>query len=317
MKRRWAGLLAFLLVIGSTGLTAVTAHAAHVNCGQVITQNTVLDADVGPCPGEGLVLGASDITLDLGGHTVFGAPSTGVGIRIEGTGAPVGPNQRIRVRNGTVTGFGTGVLVRQSADNILERLVVRDNSCHGIQLHGTAAAGPAPALRTVVRENVVRRNSCSGINLFQRAQNSLIERNVVTQNARAGVFLEALGFFNSPLLNTVRQNSVSGNGGDGVTDTGLRTMIVGNTIRANGGNGVRLPVALPAEEGLVEGNQVLGNALNGVIIDGGRRGNTVTANIARGNGSAGGFDLADGNFQCLGNTWVGNRFVTRNQPCIN
>lgn len=316
MRRRWAGVLAFLITIGSAGLRTETALAATVECGQVITQSTVLDADVGPCLGDGLVIGAANITVDLGGHRIFGAASTGVGVRIPGTGSALGP-YRVRIRNGTITGFTTGVLSRRSADNVFERLVVQDNSCHGIQLLGTAAAGPAPALRNLVRENVVRRNGCSGINLLARVQDSLVERNVVSENAGAGVFVQAMGAFNTSLMNTLRQNSIFGNGGDGVVDTGLRNTIAGNAVRANGGNGIRLASDLAAGQGVIQGNQVLANARNGVVIDASRRGNTVAANVALGNGLAGGFDLADGNPQCIGNTWTGNTFATRNQPCIN
>ncbi|MDQ4132332.1 MAG: hypothetical protein M3179_03805 [Actinomycetota bacterium] len=44
--------------------------------GQRNTQDTVLDAELGPCPGNGIVIGANHITLDLNGRTVFGSPAT-------------------------------------------------------------------------------------------------------------------------------------------------------------------------------------------------------------------------------------------------
>src|SRR5438034_4577316 len=46
--------------------------AASVQCGAVITTDTTLTADLVNCAGNGLVVGADDITLNLNGHTVSG-----------------------------------------------------------------------------------------------------------------------------------------------------------------------------------------------------------------------------------------------------
>src|SRR5215210_9323889 len=70
-----------LLAAMVTSLLAVTAapmYASHVGCGSLITTDTTLDSDVGPCVGDGLIVAADDITLDLGGHTVSGT-GTGAG----------------------------------------------------------------------------------------------------------------------------------------------------------------------------------------------------------------------------------------------
>ena len=88
---------AALLVSGSQAL------ASHVQCGDVITQDTKLDSDLIGCPGDGIVIGASDITLDLDGHTVKGN-AIGSGIANE--------YDRVTVRDGTVTG-PTGLLRRR------------------------------------------------------------------------------------------------------------------------------------------------------------------------------------------------------------
>ncbi|HEV2071630.1 MAG TPA: hypothetical protein VGR26_17720, partial [Acidimicrobiales bacterium] len=52
--------LAMLLL--STSL-AGTAGAAHVECGDEITQSVTLDSDLGPCPEAGLIVTASGITV--------------------------------------------------------------------------------------------------------------------------------------------------------------------------------------------------------------------------------------------------------------
>ena len=308
MKRRLIQSMVLAVLVGSSAMVG-TADAATLTCGQVVTQDTVLDADVGPCPGPGIVIGASGVTLDLGGHTVFGAmSSTSSGILVEDrlTG--------VRVRNGTVAGFQLGVSGVQIVGNTFERLLVQNNRCHGIEVLGFGSGGFITAAReNTVRENVVRANGCSGVHLMQRSDSNVVERNVITGNAGPGVFLEAIAPNNTPRSNTVRQNSIEANSGDGITDQGFFNTSVGNVIRGNAGNGVNL-VSIFGGSATVQGNQVTANGANGVVVRVGRTGVQVVGNTATGNAVV---DLVDENIDCSGNTWSGNTFGTRNQPCIS
>ncbi|CAN5237689.1 hypothetical protein BH18ACT4_BH18ACT4_06850 [soil metagenome] len=83
-SRRIAGLGALVAVAATTLATAAPAGAVVLDCDDVITSDTVLTADVGPCSSGGLVIGADNVTLDLGGHTGLGTPhkTDGVGILI-------------------------------------------------------------------------------------------------------------------------------------------------------------------------------------------------------------------------------------------
>ena len=51
---------------------ASQASASHVSCGDTIIADTTLDSDLVDCPGNGIVIGADDVTLDLNGHTIDG-----------------------------------------------------------------------------------------------------------------------------------------------------------------------------------------------------------------------------------------------------
>jgi hypothetical protein len=55
---------------------AVSPAAAHTNqavqCGQTLTHSVKLTKDLVNCRGDGLVIGADGITVDLNGHTVDG-----------------------------------------------------------------------------------------------------------------------------------------------------------------------------------------------------------------------------------------------------
>lgn len=66
------GVGAAVAVLLGAGAFASSAAAAPVGCGTVVTRDTTLTADIGPCNSGGLAVGADNVTLDLGGHTVFG-----------------------------------------------------------------------------------------------------------------------------------------------------------------------------------------------------------------------------------------------------
>src|SRR5436190_19948731 len=78
------------LVLGLAALAALLAVsvdqalASHVQCGDVITRDATLDADLN-CPNYGLAISASNVTLDLNGHAILGA-GPGSGIYVIGAG---------------------------------------------------------------------------------------------------------------------------------------------------------------------------------------------------------------------------------------
>src|SRR5689334_1612954 len=89
-------------------LTAATqAHAAPgaVACGATITQDTTLTADLTNCPGEGHVIGADGITLDLNGHTIDGTVAQATSCdepSFGNDGIDLGGHDRLTVVDGTV-----------------------------------------------------------------------------------------------------------------------------------------------------------------------------------------------------------------------
>jgi hypothetical protein len=100
-------------VVGPTFLTALVAAALvalsgaqalanHVQCGDLFTQDTMLDGDLVDCPGDGIVIGADDIdspfttieanianrNRDLGIDAMSGVIDAG-GNRAAGNGNPL------------------------------------------------------------------------------------------------------------------------------------------------------------------------------------------------------------------------------------
>ena len=97
---------------------------AAVRCGDVLTKSTLVTNDLSECLGDGLVIGAPRIIVDLGGHAIDGT-GLGTGVRNEGY-------ESVQVRNGTVRDFDRGVyLLPETRGNVLERLRLEHNEVGG------------------------------------------------------------------------------------------------------------------------------------------------------------------------------------------
>lgn len=322
-------------VLLSTAVLASDAAAAPPGCGDVVTASTRLTTDIGPCAHDGLIAGADNITINLGGHRVFGQAGTagdGVGIRVPGrTG--------VTVRNGRVTDFDAGVSVEDGAShNSIRDLLLRDNigdvneSDFG---DGIAVSG---ANDNVIRENTVVHNGpFDGIGLFGPSSRNSVEKNVVRENDLP--FVESFSMDDGIRVegpgakeNVVRKNAVNRNGLDGIAvfsdqrtgNLNTANVVEKNTVEANGfgfldarpGDGIRL--FLRANETLVNGNEVHANAGSGIQVD--SMSNRILKNDARRNvkhptDPASDFDLLDSNPNCDRNTWSRNLFVTASPAC--
>src|SRR5262249_4175831 len=87
------------------GIITVAPPPRTVHCGDSISASVTLTTDL-TCPGNGLIITAPDVTLDLGGHTIAGNGSNrGVIIGVGLTSALTGDT----VRNGTISRFSTGL----------------------------------------------------------------------------------------------------------------------------------------------------------------------------------------------------------------
>jgi hypothetical protein len=118
------GCLAFAVTIAALLAVDVSqSFASHVQCGEVITQDTKLDSDLLECPGDGIVIGADSITLDLNGHTIDGRLGLSKsGIRNMG-------HDRVTIEDGNLLDFPAeaGVRLGNGADdNTVQDLTAAD-----------------------------------------------------------------------------------------------------------------------------------------------------------------------------------------------
>ena len=97
-------------------ITASTVPAS-VSCGQLITQSVLVQNDLLDCLGDGLVVGASNITIDLNGHTLDG---TGLGAGVLNNGF-----DNVTITNGTIQEFDFGVQLNAGTSlNVISAYVV-------------------------------------------------------------------------------------------------------------------------------------------------------------------------------------------------
>jgi parallel beta-helix repeat protein len=225
--------LAFLA--GSTPATADTV----VECGSVITGDTVLTHDLLGCE-NGLVVVASDVTLDLGGHQVTGR---GAGIGVNAFAA-----SGVLVRNGAIRGFENGLVVGGGS---VSRLDLASNGL-GVRLftgrleesaiHHNAIGVDLPHPNVQVVGNRILNNAGAGI-VAERADNSTFEGNLVMGNGGDGLHI-----FES--TSAILDNTFSRNGGDGLMiDEGQCGFlnfyrVAANLARENGALGIN--VATPS-----------------------------------------------------------------------
>jgi parallel beta-helix repeat protein len=203
-------LCALTLIAVAIAVGASPAAAESVGCGYVVTQDFKLENDLVDCPGNGLVVGADGITLDLNGHTVAG--------RFEGDNcstACLGQNgvdnsrgfDRVKVVNGTIRSFDHAVHLVDSTGNMLQKLAIE-------------ASGPIAYPRVGI--------------FLSRSHLNRIDSNSIHRGGPA-VLLSGSG--RNSLTDNTLDASISFHGGDALQllDGSDRNFVAGNQLDADGG----------------------------------------------------------------------------------
>ncbi len=300
------------------------AHAAAtVACGQTITRDTTLTADVGPCQGDGIIVGADNIRLNLNGRRVLGNTDQGAsgefaGIRLAGrTGVTVTGHPGKSGKKGTVSGFEAGVVIDGGSANTVENLTARDNigldDAFNAELGDGIIIFDSPSNR-ILNNVVVHNGIFDGIGVLGKtSDNNIIQGNTVDDTvgptpegsssvggpAGQGIAVNGADGSNRETIagtkivgNTIRRNASAGisniNNVDG--------SILGNTIEGNGlthraGNGIGIQagigfrIAFPTRI-LVQGNEVHGNGESGILVRANASENRIIDNDAADNNAA-------------------------------
>ena len=219
-------LLAAALLAQPSGLRSIGSPATIDQSGSyILTSDLFVPGSVG----VGISITASDVWLDLNGHTIT-APGnlSGAGIRILNA-------QNVSVKNGNIVNALMGVVVVNSVNVRLEGLSIRAT--------GLPPSAPPPEI---------------GIMLVQ-TRNSVVQNNMIF-NAALGIFVRGSRSFG----NRIEGNTITGttagafgicyNPADGDTSAPKGDLVTGNLIR---GYPVSIQISSRADYNVISGNTLL------------------------------------------------------------
>ncbi len=282
---RFGFLMAAVTVFFAVG--ASPALAQNVTCGEVITHNTHLKNDLLNCPGDGLVIGASNITLNLGGHTIDGVNSaTADGINNKGG------FDNVKVEHGTVQQFHIGIELNGADGNKLEHLTVTQNPFDGIRLTGS---------NNNKISHVDESASFDGIFLVNSDHN-VVSHSRANSNGSSGIVLQFLNDFNRVAHNVAHDNGAWGLTSDGSThDTYTHNKLSKNGVAGlEPFNGVSLIISknrvfknhvgidlFNTDNSVLKNNKLRSNTLDGIHTGAGSSGDLLIKNHSNKNGHDG------------------------------
>jgi parallel beta-helix repeat protein len=251
---------------------APTTTETTVHCGQVITESTLVANDLSGCLGEGLIIGAPNIVLDLNGHSITS------GLILEPgeedallAGVRNGGHTNVVIRNGTVTGFGYGVhLTAGTTRNTVEEMRLIGNALAGVQLFDADDGRNG----NLVQENYFEANGETGVSLVSDSENSVVLNNTFVSNGVGIRLIAAHG-------HRIEGNEISGmlvnplldSDAGVVLQDSSRNILRNNNISDTGDAGV--VIEFNSNENLVEGGVMVRNGDAGVIIGDSERNRVV------------------------------------------
>lgn len=182
IRRGLVGLLAGLLLAGlaTPAAALVCTTGAACVCGDTVSGNVKLVADLGPCGRIGLNV-ASGSVLDCDGHTIegIGAGDALYGVNFnDSTGA--------EVRNCHIRGFTRGVRLRGGAGNHVFGNELFEND-YGVDVAGATEAGSADD--HLIEGNLVRDSVDEGIHLGSGSQGIQVVGNTLRANSYENLYL--------------------------------------------------------------------------------------------------------------------------------
>ena len=217
LRSSLAALVALVLVVVVAPEATGKGGTVITSCGQTVTTSAVLGQDLF-CNGDGIVVGAGKITINLNGHTLFGdGDINDVGVHV-GNGCC----DNVTVENGVIRDFGDGVY-----SLLNERVVVRDVAVSGNTATGIFLDGPSDS---VVSSTAFGNNE--GIAVY--GQNS-----AMTSSSASG---NNVGLIFGGLDGKARSVIASGNRSEGIVvdSLGEGASVTSSTANGNGSIGIRV-----------------------------------------------------------------------------
>jgi parallel beta-helix repeat protein len=275
---------ALVLAVGAEGSPS---KAQAVSCGDTITQSVKLTADLHCSASDGLDVGAGHVTIDLGGHTIYGAsPYNGVA----DDGYPYAT-----IKNGAIDGFENGVYLHAAPESTVTGIAARNDP--GVAIDVDSSAFTTVSKATVVAygyEGVYLQTNGSsltnstvaaaanpvGVGVVVWGSGDSVSGNTVFGSAKAGILVQYGGG------NQVTKNRIQGAGNDGIRlyDT-QGAVLSGNTVSGSAGIGILIENA--SDGTTLSKNTVFASALDGIEIAADSLGSLITSNVSSGNRNSG------------------------------
>ena len=268
---------AVALIAACGGSADAASSPASPHCGGRVTTDTTLHADLLGCAGDGLLIGADGITVNLNGHTVRGdhvpgASAPDAGIRVQG-------RHGVTIIGGTIRDFDRGVSVTGGSGNRIASVTGSGNSKSAIAV--LASSG------NVISANVTHDNHV-GI-FLSGSDGDRVQGNTSYRNEQ-GITLE-----DAADSNDVSGNRVTGNG-DNLVIAASGNRITGNIVSDAGGCGPDCGgygISLEAgQNNVIEANKVSRTLRDGIRISAFDPNQPTRGNVVQGNRVA--HAMADG-----------------------
>jgi parallel beta-helix repeat protein len=282
-----------VVAIGALALGAGEGQAA-VSCGKTITKNVKLKKDLLACPGDGLVAGAANITIDLNGHRIDGQDLTGTsGVYVSGSYVNV-----VIKGAGRITDFDLGVELR--GDNGRVKRITPKSNTRGIEVNEADDAK--------VRNNAVQNSAAYGISLAHAEDVEISGNEITGPNANifssAGLSVNAGDTHDAVIEENVVRGGPEGDWGMLINGDAEGTKVKANEFRGSSQHGIE--VYDGAANTLVKKNKAIGNTFDGIVVSASAgSGTSVLGNTARDNDS-------DGIYIGLGGVEVGDNTANDN-----
>ena len=330
------------------GLAGLPGIVHSTGCGVTLKSGQVLDGSILDCNVFPALTIEGPGSFDLNGHTIScalpepveGAPALkGTGIMVTGS--------RARIHHGTIEDCDRGVVVGGDGKHLLKKLTVKSPKVtddfgnvynNGIAFEGLSShnrfvrnrviqyagegfrlgSGNVSANKNVFSFNLVTESANHAFRV-RSGQHNLFVANVARNNTGPkGGKVQGEGFRSQDRGTKFIANVATGNGDEGFRlrdETATENLLIGNTARGNG----LIPCDLAVDDAnpgiaITSGsssNWILHNTVDGncvgIFVNTLSMGNWIAKNTALNNAL---IDLADGNSNCEGNTWLNNEFNT-------
>ncbi len=258
-------------------------------CGQTLTSSIRLANSLVGCSGDGLVIGADNITVDLAGHSISGVNAAGSeGIADDG-------HRGVRIQHGTIENFFlNGVGLRGAPRSTVSHLTIRKIGAGGVENNASAGVLVKDSPNTLVLANTVTNDvsafQSDGVDVLFSAGTTVV-RNRIFNNAFNGMFV-----FASPRTRVIA-NALDGNQNQGIeVNSGSDgTVLAFNHASNNVSDGLVVGAISGAR---IKSNSLTGNRDTGLFMFD-LMNSRVSANRAHGNGA--GIDLEGGQNVSTGN----------------